>query len=264
MVSASLNTHVSAPADAAGDVRNLAWQRWERHLPDGDGALDTMLWLRAARTAWLAGEEHEARLWHGRAAHELLDLALGQGEDAGIYASYAELALGSAVLSAQEAVVERVAECIRLYSAPPVTHRRRRKWNRDSDPNEVAQEILRAWAARLTAAPRPMAAAILAAGRLAAALPPYAEDRWRDSHWPDLLAALEALVDGRSEAMEKAMRSLDRTLARETRRAPSPTAAVHETLIALAGDWRRTFPRSYATVAESLTLPLVPHGSLGT
>ena len=254
----------AAPSGSAGDVRDLAWVRWERHLPDGDGALDTMLWLRAARTAWLAGDEHEARLWYGRAAHELLDVALGGGEDAGAYACYAELALGCAVLSAQESVVERVGECVRFYAAAPVKQRRRGRWTRDSDSTEVAQEILRAWAARATAAPRPMAAAILTAGRLAAALPPHAEDRWRASHWPDLLAALESLVDGRSEAMERAMRSLDRTLAREARRAPAPTAFVHETLIALAADWRRTFPRSYATVSPSLELPVAPDGQLGT
>jgi hypothetical protein len=263
-VAAPQSLDVLALPGAAGDVRDLAWRRWEHHLPDGDAALDTMLWLRAARTAWLAADEHEARLWYGRAAHELLDLALGQGEDSGTYAYYAELALGCAAVCGQEPVIERVAECIRLYSAPAPRQRRRGRWSRDADPAEIAQEILRAWAARLTAAPRPMAAAILTAERLAATLPPFVEDRWRESHWPDLLAALEALVDGRSEAMEKAMRSLDRTLSRETRRAPGPTAAVHETLIALASEWRRAFPRSYVTVGETLQLPLVPNGSLGT
>ena len=223
-----------------------------------------MLWLRAARTAWLAGEEHEARLWYGRAAHELLDLAFACGETAGTYAYYAETALGCAAICAQESVLERVAECVRLYSAPPPRRQRRNRWNRDADPAEVAQEILRAWAARLSAAPRPMAAAILAAGRLTASLPPYVEDRWRASHWPDLLAALEALLDGRSEAMERAMRSLDRTLARDAQRAPAHTAIVQETLIALADDWRKTFPRSYATVSDSLLLPLSPYGALGT
>ena len=253
----------TALSGAAGDARDLAWARWARHLPDGDGALDTLLWLRAARTAWLAGDEHEARLWYGRAAHELLDIALGSGEAAGAYAYYAELALGCAALSAQETVLERVGECVRLYSAPPMRQRRRSRWTRDSDPADVAQEILRAWAARLTVSPRPMAAAILAAGRLTAALPPYAEDRWRASHWPDLLAALEALVDGRSEAMERAMRGLDRALARETRRAPSPTAAVHETLIWLGAEWRRMHPRSYATVSPTLELPLMPASPKG-
>ena len=227
-------------AGMAGDVRDLAWLRWEHHLPDGDGALDTMLWLRAARTAWLAGDEHEARLWYGRAAYELLSVALGDGEASGTYACYAELALGCAALSQQEPVIEQVGECVRLYSAPPVKQRRRGRWTRDSDSTEVALEILRAWAGRLTASPRPVAAAILAAGRLTAALPPHAEDRWRASHWPHLLAALEALVDGRSEAMERAMRALDHTLAREARSMPSRTAVVQETLIALASDWRRT------------------------
>lgn len=232
-------------ARAAG-VLTQAAHRWEHRLPEDDPTVDAMLWVRAARTAWCAGDGDEACVWYARAAEELLDVALGFGTRTGTYAYYAELALGCAALANRSTVLAHVADLVRFHPSPPPSHRARGRWSQTAEPVAVAHETLRAWAARLLGEQRDAAAATLVAARLAGTLPFRTAQRWRDSHWSHLLAALEGLLDGRADTLEKALLALDRRLADEARRAPTYSATVNETLASLAALWRRSFPRSYA------------------
>jgi hypothetical protein len=243
----------SAPAPAQ------ASHRWEHRRPEDDATVDAMLWVRAARSAWTASDGETAALWYSRAADELLDVALGFGARTGTYAYYAELALGCAALSNRPIAVARVADLIRFHPAPPPSQRARGRWSHAAEPVAVAHEVLRAWAARLAGEQRDAAAATLVASRLAATLPFRTAQRWRSSHWSHVLAALEGLLDGRADNVEKALLALDRRLADEARQAPTYAAAINETLASLGAIWRRTFPRSYAACGpQTFSLALEP------
>ena len=246
----SVESHPLAGAlDEARRTLSLAERRWEQRRADDDAALDTMLWLRAARGAWCLGDGDVARRWYARAADELLDVALGFGSGTGTYAYYAELALGCAALSERPSVLARVGDIVRQHPAPPPSSRRRGRWVKTAEPAAVAHEVLRAWAARLVGEPRDAAAATLVASRLAGSLPLQAEQRWRASHWSQILAALEALLDGRAEALTRALLGLDRMLVGEAARAATCSSAVSETLASLAVEWKKAFPRAYAAEA---------------
>ncbi|HEU5317737.1 MAG TPA: hypothetical protein VFX49_16615, partial [Chloroflexota bacterium] len=245
----SAPSHAALPSSRARESLDLLTQaahRWEHRRPEDDSTVDASLWLRAGRAAWAAGDGEEAGLWYSRAAEELLDVALGFGTRTGTYAYYAELALGCAALSQRRGTVNRIADLIRFHPAPPPSRRARGRWASAAEPVAVAHEALRAWAARLLGEQRDAAAATLVATRLAGTLPPRAAQRWSGSHWSLLTTALEALLDGRADRLEETLVSLDRLLAAEAAVAPTCTAAVNETLAALAALWRRTFPRSYA------------------
>jgi hypothetical protein len=234
------------------DVLTRAAHRWEHKRPEDDSTVDAGLWLRAARAAWAAGDGDEGSLWYSRAAEDLLDVALGFGTRTGTYPYYAELALGCAALSQRSGTLNRVADVVRFHPAPPPSHRVRGRWSRTAEPVAVAHEALRAWAARLLGEQRDAAAATLVASRLASTLPPRAAQRWRESQWVHLVAALEALLDGRADRLETALFALDKRLAEEAERSSTYASAVNETLAALAMTWRRTFPRSYAAAGPDV------------
>lgn len=243
----------------AREVTEQAAARWERRHPDHDAALDSLLWLRAARSAWLLGNADVAQTWYARAADDLLDLALAQGSTTGTYAYYAEPALGAAALSGRAALLERVGEVVRTYPAPPPSHRQRgSRFNRATEPAMAAHAVLVTFAAWLTTDIRAATLAVMAAARRAAALPPVNEQRWRGSHWPDLLAALEHLVDGKGDALGPVLRRLDGKLTATTfsLHTTLPALAVSETLAALCAEWRRAAPRSYDPAG--FTLPVEP------
>jgi hypothetical protein len=225
-----------------------AAERWEHRRPADDAALDTMLWLRTARAHWLLGRIVDAQLWYGRAAEELLDVALGFGGSTGTYAYFAELALGAASLSERGSVLARVADVVRTHPEPHTSHRRRARGPRGAEPVLAAHFTLRAWAAWCMADTREAAISVVTAARQAAGLAALAEARWRQSHWPELLQAVEALVDGRGDALRRALLAMDVKLASSgTGAATASTGvpAVHETLVALTAEWKRRFPRSY-------------------
>ena len=269
---------------AAREARRVLRQaatRWERRRADEDASLDTFLWLRAARAAWLSGTMDIAQRWYSRAADELLDLALGQGSNTGTYSYYAELALSSASLADRSGVLARAADVIRTHPAPPPTQRPRVRFGRaptlaaGAIPPEapaVAHEILRAWGAWIAGDKRDATLAVVGAARASSSLPHQEDIRWRSSHWPEILSAFEGFVDGNGDRVASALTALDYKLA-PTLESPGeprhrsqslqpmaedalPSLLVQETLIALAAEWRRNFPRSYS--AEGFRLPIEP------
>jgi hypothetical protein len=260
LTDSTVETRTQTHPDLARVARTVVEQaaaRWEHRRPDDDAALDSLLWLRAARGAWLLGELETAQTWYVRAADDLLDLALGQGSATGTYAYYAEPALGAAALCGRAALLERVGEVVRTYPAPAPSHRQRSgRFSRAAEPAMAAHGVLVAFAAWLTSDLRAATLAVMAARRQASALPPAAQERWRGSHWPDALVALELLVDGKGEALGPGLRQLDRKLTANTSALHTvlPALAVNETLAALCAEWKKASPRTYDP--RGFTLPV--------
>lgn len=244
-------------AGSAHKVVHKAAEYWDhRQSVESDQTADTLLWLRAGRACWLLGEHEQARVWYARAADDLTDLALGIGNEAGVYAYYAELALGAAVLAGRSAVLDRTAGAIRSWPLPPPVWRRPGRTLRLGDPTVAAQGLLRAWASWLTDDRRDAATSLLNVAGQVNALSPRGVERWQASRWPDIRAALEALLDEDGETLRRALETMDGRLAQVAWHAPTVSTWVDETLIAFAGQWRQRFPRSFSP--ERFQLPLSP------
>ena len=248
---------LSQLADSAHKLAHKAAEYWDhRQSIESDQAADTLLWLRAGRACWLLGEHEQARVWYSRAADDLTDLALGLGNEAGVYAYYAELALGAALLSGRSTVLDRTADAIRSWPLPPPIWRRPGRTLRSGDPTVAAQGLLRAWASWLMDDRRDAATSLLNVAGQVNALSPRGVERWQASRWPDIRAALDALLDEDGELLRRALETMDGRVAQVARQSPIVSTWVDETLIAFAGQWRQRFPRSFSP--ERFQLPLSP------
>jgi len=235
----------------AREALEEAARRWENFQPGNDAVLETMCWLRAARAAWMLGDRALAQTWYGRVPHGILDVAFGFGESTGTYAYYAELAVGAAVLSDDASLISRVADAVRDTPPPPPTRRPKGRWVTNVEPLGAAHEVLRAWAAWCVGDVREATLAVMAAGRLTASFSLHTETRWRRSHWPDLLAAVEALVDASADRLRRAIEGLDRKLV-----GGDESLGGYETAAALAVEWRRRYPRTYSS--DGFVVPIEP------
>lgn len=219
----------------------LGHYRWQERRRGGDETLDTMLWLRTARAAWGAGNLADAQLWYRRAADGLLETAERNGLTTGTFPYYAELALGAAALAEGRQVLDRIAGVIRRHRYVPMSAPRRGVPPRRgaAGAGAATHETVRAWAAWLHGADEESQQAASSAVRHVRSLSLQLQERWRAWRWAPLLAALQALHQRDIPEVLVAMRALDASVAGAERRPPVASLAVDETLILLAGEWRR-------------------------